>query len=779
MIIIPVLALSALFKLANPDVTLHVSRATSDISVGHSGAEYEVGLEYLSVSQGFMISQLSLPGQSPLLSERALQFGSPVGPSLCSVPLSTSASTPTPTSTRMFSPTSRAVTHASDSLNYHKFTTLSGAICRLLASKVPSTGLSSSSLSSLSSFPSTPSPLLSTPDFYLHGSFNTTSALDSTALPTYGPEWEWSPRDLVVYVAQPSCPVPVLRSDMSTLPTLHRCTPGSRDYYADVVRVAMLKQTCIVPRLDWCGRDSEGLQASLELTSRKFLELVIALIRERELAQVAVVHGYERASQPIALLFSALVVCYGLFIYTVGNVMDLQYEEEVVFDARESLLCKPIELPILPASQARSCDLVSADDSNEMSVKHDITLYPICIVALTVVYALFICVLCDVLDSKKQKENTLGQPTELCESVETDIPTTSEAGSGDSGPANSLNESSSNDTVSCPPTSLADSVQSTTPEPNRHTLEIEANSEVLQSEQDGQDNQSLREEEQENDEQESLARPLPPHSALTSSSFSIPEHSDITPGTTVAARPDDSLDPEAEAQDRPEEDVATAELAHESSVDLEQKGLEEEEEMEEEGINAEKDPQDEAIPLEVECEEDSTETESPLPPCLEPESSLPCLSEWFDEKATAVAGSSSAKALDWSDSKFEKNDEVALLEQEEQCDQALLEEQARQGREQEEREREGKRWEEKLAEIKLKMEEERAEARRVAEAAAPNGGGSGGGLVAVQANSGSVTNTSEERWETVGQRRNGRGSNRTLQGSGGSGSGGKRAPRRA
>jgi hypothetical protein len=38
MILIPVLALSALFKLANPDVTLTASRTASNVSVAHSGA---------------------------------------------------------------------------------------------------------------------------------------------------------------------------------------------------------------------------------------------------------------------------------------------------------------------------------------------------------------------------------------------------------------------------------------------------------------------------------------------------------------------------------------------------------------------------------------------------------------------------------------------------------------------------------------------------------------------------------------------------------------------
>ncbi|KAF8601689.1 hypothetical protein BDV93DRAFT_545757 [Ceratobasidium sp. AG-I] len=826
MIIIPVLALSALFKLANPDVTLHVSRATSDISVAHSGAEYEVGLEYLSLSQGFKISQLSLPGQSPLGVERDVQFGSPFGASLCSVPLSTSASTPTPTSTRKSSPTSRAVTHESDSLNYHKFTTLSGAICRLLASKVPSTGLSSSSVSS---FPSTSSPLLSTPDFHLHGSFNTTSALDSTALPAYGPEWEWSPRDLVVYVPQPSCPVPVLRSDMSTLPTLHRCTQGSRDYYADMVRVAMLKQTCIMPRLDWCGRDSEGLQASLGLTSRKLLELAIALIRERELAQLTMVHGYGRASQPIALLFSALM-----------------YEKEVVFGTQRSSSSENIESPVLHLSQAHLCGPVPADDSNETSVKHDITLYTICIVALAVVYALFICVLCDVLDSKKKKENTLGrQETVACESLETAVPTISEAGSSDSDSANALNETKPKDAVffyfprgrhsesrssplpvntqagthasiavkfdnprclrsSLPSKSFGYPAPSIMPESTGHALEavpetslavssssvdqgqaeVEESSQVVTVEQDGQDEQSLCGGGQQDDKQEPLEQVLLHHSALASSSPSIPEPSDLAPESIATAQPDEFLNADAEVQDEPEEDVVPTTPAHDSPVGLEQDGLEEgmeeemEEEMEEGELDAEEGAQVEAIPLEMERAENSAEPKA-LPPRFESDTSLPSLSEWFSQEPTSVAGSSSTETIVWADSGFEKNTEIVRPEQEEQerHDLARLEEQTQEEREQEAREHENKRWEEKLAEIKLKIEEERAEVRKMAEATASNGDGSGGESIAIQATAELVTHEKEERWETVVRRRNGRGPNQTPRGSGGSGSGGRRAPR--
>ncbi|KAF8598246.1 hypothetical protein BDV93DRAFT_547503 [Ceratobasidium sp. AG-I] len=733
MIIIPVLALSALFKLANPDVTLRVSRTTSDISVAHSGAEYQVGLEYLSRPQRSPISQLFLPGQCPLGVKRGLQFGPPVGPSLCSVPIST----PTPTSTRKSGPTTRAVTHASDTLNYHKFTTLSGAISRLLASKVPSTGLSSSSASSLSSLSSTSSSYSSTPDFQLYDSFNATSTLNSTSLPTYGPEWEWSPRDLIVYVPQPFCPVPALRSDMSTLPTLHRCTPGSQDYYADLVRVAMLKQTCIVSRLDWCGRDSEGLQAGLKLTRRQLIKLVIASVRERELAQLMVVHGYD---QPIALLFSALVVCYGLFMCTVGDVLDLQHEKEAVFNAQESSLSEHIESPVLPLSQARLCDLVPADDSNETIVKHDITLNSICIVALAVVYAVFICAVCDVLDSKKEKNGGLGgQQTVACEPLESSIPPTSETSSNDSRSSPLPADTRTHAPIAIkfysprrlcstlPPKPHTDSVPSTATEPTSNTLEvvaedppagssisvnqceveIEENSKVGLLEQDGQDNQSSREKEQENDTQDLLSSSLVP----ASSPLRIPELSDLAPETTVAAQPNELLNPEAEAQDEPEEEVATTEPAHDSLADFEQNGLAEEEMDGEEGA------QDEAIPLEVgRDEENSAEVEPYDPSSYESDSSLPSLSEWFSQESTAVARSSTTKALNWADSEPERNAEAARLEQEERGEQERPEVQVREEREEQEqveKEREDKRWEEKLAEIKLKIEEEQAEQRQV------------------------------------------------------------------
>ncbi|KAF8600754.1 hypothetical protein BDV93DRAFT_559058 [Ceratobasidium sp. AG-I] len=166
--------------------------------------------------------------------------------------------------------------------------------------------------------------------------------------------------------------------------------------------------------------------------------------------------------------------------------------------------------------------------------------------------------------------------------------------------------------------------------------------------------------------------------------------------------------------------------------------------------------------------ENSVNPQSYVPPFPGSDSSLPCLSEWFTQEPIAIAGSSSAKPLVWADSKPKKNAQVARVEQEEQerGDPAQPEERAREEREQEEKEHEEKRWEEKLAEIKLKIEEEQVEVRRVAEVAARRG-------------EESITHESEERWETVVRRRNGRGPNQNSRGSGGNGRGGSRAPRRA
>ncbi|KAF8608065.1 hypothetical protein BDV93DRAFT_541449 [Ceratobasidium sp. AG-I] len=317
MIIIPILALSALFKLTNPDVTLSASRTPSIDSVAHHGTEHvEVGLEYPSLSQVF---QPSLPGQSPLRVGRGLQLGSPVDLSLCSVPL--------PTPTRKFSSTSRAVTHESGTLNHKVSTNICGAVCRLLAFKVPSASL----LSSSSSF--SPSSSLSTPNLHLHGSFNTTSALNGISSPVYGPEWEWSPRDLIVYVPQPTCPVPVPRSDMSTLPTLHRCTPSSQYYYAEVIRVAMLNQTSVVSRLGWCGRGSEALQAALKQ---------------------AAIARYELARRKSACQQEFIVKSNSL-----GNDLDSREVKKKVSSARDPLACANAPEPFVPSSSQTPVEVPS------------------------------------------------------------------------------------------------------------------------------------------------------------------------------------------------------------------------------------------------------------------------------------------------------------------------------------------------------------------------------------------------------------------------------------
>lgn len=56
--------------------------------------------------------------------------------------------------------------------------------------------------------------------------FNLTSTLTEPARVAFGPEWEWTARDLVVFVPQPSCPVPFLTPDMSTMSSLGKCGLG-------------------------------------------------------------------------------------------------------------------------------------------------------------------------------------------------------------------------------------------------------------------------------------------------------------------------------------------------------------------------------------------------------------------------------------------------------------------------------------------------------------------------------------------------------------------------
>ncbi|KAF8601693.1 hypothetical protein BDV93DRAFT_545761 [Ceratobasidium sp. AG-I] len=732
MIIIPVLALSALFKLANPDVTLHVSRATSDISVAHSGAEYEVVLEYLSRSQLSQVSQLSLPGQSPLGVEHDVQFGSPFDLELCFAPL--------PTPSRKSSPTSRAITHESGSLN-HKSTTLCGTICRLLASKVPSTGSSS--------FPSTSSSSLSTSDFHSHGRLNASSTLNSTSLPTYGPEWEWSPRDLIVYVPQPSCPVPVLRSDMSTLPTLHRCTLASQDYYADLVRVAMLSQTCVVSHLDWCGRDSEELQTSLKFTRQKFMKLVIAFIRERELAQLTVVHEYERASQPIALLFSALVVCYGLFMYTLSDVLNSCEEGDRVSGTQQSSSCvvELIESSVPPRSQARLCDPILADGPTETSTKHKIPSHLICIVALAVVYALLICVLYNILESKNKKKDALGdRQNAACGPLEPSTPCTSQANSSDTNSAIAVNE-----------TKAKVAVVSNSPRREVSAPRPSSSSESRPQASIGFNFYKPR---------HLCSPPPPPRSPVDPEPFAVSEPPSETVEAILEDTPAVCLSLVDEGAVGAEENPEVEQLAQAGQEQDNQSTREEvQEPLEYLETNAPEENVEETAHNEgTQSESDSLEKPDEIAPsllsCLQADSPLPLISETLSQDSTTVASSPAAKPFDQVESMSEKDAEVTRMGREEQ----------------EEKKCEVRRWEAKLEEIKLKLAEEQAEARRLA------------GEVSDSADVEPVARESEAGWETVVRRKKGRGSSQNSGGSRGSrgsesggsgGSGGGRAPRRA
>ena len=224
-----------------------------------------------------------------------------------------------PTPTRKSGPTSRVVTHESSTLTPQKSIATCGTICRLLAFKGPSADL----LPFSSSFSSSTS--LSTPSLHNHVSGNVSLAHNSMFRSVYGPEWEWSPRDLIVYAPQPSCPVPVLLADMSTLPSLHCCTPGSQDYYADVIRVAMVKQTSVVSNLGWCGRDSHALQDALKqaLIARDELAhgnssrrrvFVAKSSHQQRLARLGLLYQCQGALLPLALYFVAFTAMYGLLM---------------------------------------------------------------------------------------------------------------------------------------------------------------------------------------------------------------------------------------------------------------------------------------------------------------------------------------------------------------------------------------------------------------------------------------------------------------------------------
>ncbi|KAF8606312.1 hypothetical protein BDV93DRAFT_554056 [Ceratobasidium sp. AG-I] len=56
--------------------------------------------------------------------------------------------------------------------------------------------------------------------------FNLMSTATEPARAVFGPVWEWTPRDLVVFVPQPACPAPILTPDMSTLSSLGKCGLG-------------------------------------------------------------------------------------------------------------------------------------------------------------------------------------------------------------------------------------------------------------------------------------------------------------------------------------------------------------------------------------------------------------------------------------------------------------------------------------------------------------------------------------------------------------------------
>ncbi|KAF8598239.1 hypothetical protein BDV93DRAFT_609939 [Ceratobasidium sp. AG-I] len=710
MIIIPVLALSALFQLTNPDVTLPASRTTSTISVAHSGAGYiEIGLEYPSLPQ---TSKLSLPGKPSRGVGRDVQLGSPLDLALCS--------TSVPTLSRKFSPTHRAVTHDLGS-HIHKLSRVfSNAASRAIAYHVPSSGLLSSSSSR------------STPDFYLNASVNASSTPSFTSLPVYGPEWEWSPRDMIVYVPQPSCPVPVLRCDMSTPPSLHRCTLRSQDYYSELIRATMLKRAASIRR---------------KLVRRELMRqqwVAIESVRQREFVQLMAVYRYGQAWQPIALCLSALVVCYGLFIYALCDT--LGSDEKNTSCGLSPLAC--VEEPLESSTPPTFQDLPSApalvDVPKETMAKTGTTFYkprhclpiprPSPPPAEASAHIPVIVKCCK--PRRLRSPLPPGTPVDPTPFILSEPSISSLEAVVEESPVKSLSPA------------------------DEEEVRIEKKPGVVQPEQNGEaQGDQLRRGETEH-EALKLLSPLPPFAPASSSALAP---SDLVSETLVVDLPVEPRNQQAVAQDKPEKDITTAQPARSSQVEPKEKVLEVEEKgkgKEIEGETCVGSTQGGASTVKQECEENRDVPKPVASPYPGPNSSLPPFSGLSSQKPESVAEGSSAKPIKWVELMFEGDPEDTQLEREEERrDQAWLEELAREEVAREETGRKGKgredvrRLEEKLEEIKLKMVEEQVEALRMAEVIARRSHLRVEEPTASLAKSEPVTEGNEERWEMVKKKR--------------------------
>ncbi|KAF8606266.1 hypothetical protein BDV93DRAFT_364416 [Ceratobasidium sp. AG-I] len=60
--------------------------------------------------------------------------------------------------------------------------------------------------------------------------YNISSVAHGPLRPTFGPEWEWTPHDLVIWVPPPACPAPILTSNMSTASGIGKCGLGPERY---------------------------------------------------------------------------------------------------------------------------------------------------------------------------------------------------------------------------------------------------------------------------------------------------------------------------------------------------------------------------------------------------------------------------------------------------------------------------------------------------------------------------------------------------------------------
>ncbi|KAF8606287.1 hypothetical protein BDV93DRAFT_596198 [Ceratobasidium sp. AG-I] len=116
------------------------------------------------------------------------------------------------------SPSLQHYTHAAESYAH-----MVSDIARTAASQVVHTSLGLGTSTS----PLVPAPLT---ESIFDPIYNIPPVAHEPLRPIFGPEWEWTPRDLVVWVPPPACPAPILTSDMSTASGIGKCGLGPERY---------------------------------------------------------------------------------------------------------------------------------------------------------------------------------------------------------------------------------------------------------------------------------------------------------------------------------------------------------------------------------------------------------------------------------------------------------------------------------------------------------------------------------------------------------------------